>query len=90
MTTTTTDLRDLLTRALPVFHHRGTSLNIDGLASNLGMSRGGVYKWFKANRISPKGVRKILDLAANPENRRLLAETGTHPPAKEDFTPFLV
>jgi hypothetical protein len=39
------------------------TLNITALARDLKMSREGVYKWFRANRISPRGATAICKLS---------------------------
>ena len=58
-------LYDLLRKALPAYRTPSGRLNVPKLAKDLGadgMSREGVYKWLRANRLTPPNAKKLVDL----------------------------
>ncbi len=66
-------------------------LDVEKLADLLGMSREGLYKWFREGRIlSPKGATRVIELANSEPHVSHLAAAGRTPPTKEDFARFLI
>lgn len=77
----------LLLRKLPVCRDTDGTLNIKRLHEGVGMSHEGVYKWLRANRISPGGVDKVIERGQRPDNLALLRREK--PPQRSDFADFL-
>jgi len=84
-------LHDVLTRALPDFKSKvkGEDIcDLNNLAVALGMSKQGVYKWFKPgrkNQIPPNQVDRIVEMSAQQKH----GGHGFKPITREDFWEFL-
>lgn len=81
-------LYELLLRKLPVCREGDGTLNIKRLHEGVGMSHEGVYKWLRANRISPGGVEKVIELGKRDDNVALLPRREKAP-ERSDFVAFL-
>jgi hypothetical protein len=69
-------LYELLHRALPDHSNTHGQLNVCAVATTLGLSTEGVYKWLRVDRITPDGAKAVVRVA---EGRV----------SESDFLPFL-
>lgn len=56
--------------------------DVDRLAADLAMTTEGVYKWFRADRITRRGAEKIIELANRGRKKNPALELA-------DFLPYL-
>jgi hypothetical protein len=56
------DLYKTLDKAFPQFRTVQQLFDVPAFAAAIGMSAEGVYKWVRANKLSPEGAKKIIDL----------------------------
>ncbi len=57
-------LYGLLVRRLPKQYRFGTGyLNVSAIATDLGVSREGCYKWLRLNRLSPGAAKRLIELS---------------------------
>jgi hypothetical protein len=63
-------------------------LKVKALEGPLNRSHEAIYKWLRANRLTPGNARRIVALANSPENLKALKLLGNKPPEIHDFLPF--
>jgi len=56
-------LYDLLKCKFPAYRTDTGRFDVPRFANDLQMSNEGIYKWLRANKISPEGVRKAVALS---------------------------
>jgi hypothetical protein len=61
------DLHKLLSDRLPQFRTKQRVFDVPGFAAAIGMSAEGAYKWLRADKVSPEGARKIIELTKDAE-----------------------
>lgn len=59
------DLHQLLTDRLPQFRTKQRVFDVPEFAAAIQMSAEGVYKWLRADKMSPEGVRRVIKLTEN-------------------------
>lgn len=57
------DLHKLLSSRFPEFRTKQRVFDVPAFAEAIKMSAEGVYKWLRADKISPEGVKKVVELA---------------------------
>lgn len=82
-------LYDLLQKKLPAHRTGQGAIDVYGLAREISMTAAGIYLWFDKDRISPRGVGKLLVACTAETNLALLKEAGEDPLTQQDFLPFL-
>lgn len=87
-----TELYKTLSETFPTLRTKQQNvLDVEALADGIGMTKEGVYKWFRAGSIlSKKGLEKIVELANEPLNAAALRDRGQTVPTKQDFARFLL
>jgi len=56
-------LYDLLKGRFPGHRTDTGRFDVPRFATDLGMSNEGIYKWLRANKISPEGAKKVVALS---------------------------
>ena len=82
-------LYNLLCDSFPTYRTKLNALDIQRLRTGLGKSHEAVYQWLRKGKLSPTNARKLIGLAAAPENATALKKAGREPPTLEDFLPFM-
>lgn len=80
------DLYELLKEKLPVCRSEGGALQVAKLASRLGMTNEGVYRWLRADDISKRGRKRVVEIGSMPDNLKLLGDV--EPMTEDDLLPF--
>lgn len=86
-------LHAALVKVLPTFVKEpfapSPRINIPKLKVAVGKSHEAVYQWLRANRVTPRNAKKLVELANTDENVAVLAQLGRRPPVIEDFQRFV-
>jgi len=83
-------LYELLRTKLPCCCGESGTLQVATLADRLAMSPEGVYRWLRANEVSKRGRKRLVDLGSVRENLTIL-EAGSpteDPLTEDDLRPF--
>lgn len=80
-------LYDTLTVTLPAFVGPDGSLDVNKLRQAVGMSKEGVYKWLRSNKLTPEAAKKVVGVAGSPDNVMQLAGRKVAEPS--DFSQFV-
>lgn len=81
------ELYHLLRAKLPICCNDNGILQVAELAARINMSAEGVYRWLRANEISKRGRKRVVELSERSlENVRLLGDIK--PLTQEDLRPF--
>lgn len=62
------DLHRLLSARFPDYKTKQGIFDVPAFADSLSMSAEGVYKWLRADKLSPEGAKKIIALQAGRKN----------------------
>jgi hypothetical protein len=65
----------------PEFRTPQGVFGVEAFGKAIGMSHEGVYKWFRANKLSIDGVKRIVEASKSPAS-------GQYRLKKEDLYPF--
>lgn len=71
----------LINARFPEFRTSQGIFDVREFGKAISMSHEGIYKWFRANKMSPDGVKKVVALSKD-------AETGEYRVQKEELYPF--
>jgi hypothetical protein len=78
-----------LVRFFPAFVDRpfadDARLNVSALAEAIGVSSEGIYKWLRADRVTPKNAKTLIAAASAEPNLAALRALGRDVPTSKDF-----
>lgn len=81
-------LYKFLSEVLPAWRTPSGILDAVALASEVGVSKEAVYKWFRTGNLPARRARELHDLSQRESNVLALSEEGVEPPELSAFYDF--